>query len=277
MIDREGVELQILALTAVNLNKKYLDCVPFFIEYWTSFQSTNKEIEYVPKVLVMANEMPLQLEPYSKWCELIELDPRISSTFGSQAIRILQPALERIDYVLTTDVDMLPLDDRVFQAGIAQLAVGYDFVVCRDVLKNNQYPICYNIATPRTWAEITGVRSQIDVEQRLLNLFEGVGQDNNYRGDHGGVGWFADQEALYSMIGVFEKNGGRVAKLKDKETKHRRLDRLFVPFPFNWLYIGAVSRGKFTDYHVHHPVAKYFRFIRRVMISRGKRSGSKII
>ena len=268
---RKIVNLQITALTAVNLNQRYLDCVPLFIEYWTSFESSDKAIQYIPKVLVLAGELPQELTPYAEWCELLELDNRISSTFGSQAVRIFQPALEESEFVITTDVDMLPLDDRVFMAGVRELVNGSDFVICRDVLADGQYPICYNIASPKTWAMVTGVSSPTDLGKKLLTLFEGVVLDDSYQGEHGGVGWFADQEAIYSMVGEFEGQGGVVTKLKDNQTGHRRLDRFFMPFPINWLFVGAVSRGIFTDYHVHHPVKKHQRFIKQVMRSRGKK------
>lgn len=262
------VYLKILALTAVNLNSKYLSCVPQYIEFWNSLKSTNPKVRYVPKVLVMADELPDSLQKYSEWCQLFELGDTVSPTFGSQATRILQPALEEADLVLTTDVDMLPMSDRIFQKAIEALEMGAEFVICRDVLPMGQYPICYNLASPEVWASVNGVHKPIEVKTKLQDWFDHLQTVDSYSGNHGGFGWFADQERLFEMVQSFEKRGGKVIKFKDRDTGHRRLDRLFMPFPMNWIFLPAVRAGYFTDYHVHHPITKYRRYLDAVLSMR---------
>ena len=253
--------LKILALTAVNLNSKYLSCVPHYVEFWNSLTSANPSLTYVPKVLVMADELPDSLQKYSQWCQVFDLGDTVSSTFGSQASRILQPSLEEADLVLTTDVDMLPMSDRIFQKAIEAIEIGAEFVVCRDVLPLGQYPICYNLASPDVWARVNGVKTSIEVRAKLCIWFDRLLTGDEYAGNHGGVGWFADQEHLFEMVESFEQRGGKVVKLKDRETGHRRLDRLFMPFPINWIFLPAVKAGYFTDYHVHHPINKHKRYL----------------
>jgi len=262
--------LKITALTAVNLNKKYLSCVPFFIDFWLSMSSDVDSLNFTPKVLVIAKSLPAELEPYRQWCEIFEVDSSISSSFVSQAVRILQPSLEDADYVITTDADMLPLGNRVFQAALNSIRNGAEFVVCRDVLDKGQFPICYNLASPETWRKVNGIRSQVDVRNELSKMLQGLRQKGGYKGDHGGLGWFADQTHLFSMVSKFEALGGQVARLKDRDTNHHRLDRLFMPFPLNWLALLWVSRGYFTDYHVHHPVGKFKKYISKVANSKTK-------
>lgn len=261
-------DLKILALTAVNLNSKYLSCVPKYIDFWNSLTSTNPALTYVPKVLVMADELPDTLHKYSEWCQLFDLGDTVSSTFGSQASRILQPSLEEADLVLTTDVDMLPMSDRIFQKAIEAIKMGAEFVVCRDVLPLGQFPICYNLASPDVWARVNGVSNSIEVRTKLNVWFDSIQTGDSYAGDHGGFGWFADQEHLFEMVESFEKRGGKVVKFKDRETGHRRLDRLFMPFPINWIILPAVRSGYFTDYHVHHPIKKYRRYLDAVLSMR---------
>jgi hypothetical protein len=257
--------VKVLALTAVNLNTKYVSCVPYFIEFWLSLKTTTPGVSFVPKVLVMAEELPESLHKYSRWCEVFYLNREISSTFSSQAVRILQPSLEEADYVLTTDVDMLPMSDRVFEKAINALNLGAEFVVCRDVLPVGQYPVCYNIAAPKVWARINGTRTQFDVVQKLQTWFESLKAGYSYAGEHGGAGWFTDQERLFELVNEFENEGGKVTKLKDRDTGHRRLDRLFMPFPINWIILPAIKNRYFTDYHVHHPVANYRKYLRAVL------------
>ena len=256
--------MKIIVLTAVNTNDKYLACVPFFVDFWRTLESRGNNITYVPKVLVIASKIPEELSEYSSWCELWQDDSEVSSVFASQAIRILYPALEDCDFVLTTDIDMLPLSDRMFDSSINAIQSGAQFVVCRDVLSNQQYPICYNFASPQVWQKVNGIVSKRDISARLSTWFEGIAGDKNYLGDHGGAAWFADQEKLFQMVKVFEEEGGQVTKFADKSTKHRRLDRLFMPFPFNWLFLPAVFQGVFTDYHIHHPATKNIRYINQV-------------
>jgi hypothetical protein len=263
--------MKVLALTAVNLNDKYLSCVPPFIDYWLSLEPSSSDLTYVPKVLVMADELPVQLKAYEEWCELFPLDANISTTFGSQMVRIFQPGLESADFVLTTDVDMLPLADRVFHVAVERLRKGAEFVICRDVLPLGQYPICYNIASPKVWRAITGVESQGQVGRLMTQLFDNLNVGAQYREEHGGAGWFSDQEELFLMISKFESGGGLVIKLKDRDTGHRRLDRLFMPFPINWLVTPAVALGLFSDYHVHHPVSRYKRYLDAVLFLTNKK------
>jgi hypothetical protein len=258
--------MKITALTAVNLESKYLSCVPFFIDFWLGIAHEGKSVDYVPKVLVIAARLPLELEDYKEWCELFDVETGVSSVFTSQVVRVLYPSLEDSDYVITTDVDMLPIGDRVFQKGLEQIEKGAEFVVCRDVLPKGQYPICYNLASPQVWKRVNRIGSEINLRSELAELFKGVREEGNYLGKRGGAGWFSDQELLYSFIQRFESEGGRTAKLLDQQTRHRRLDRLFMPFPISWLFLTALAGGFFTDYHVHHPVKRYKRYLKAISL-----------
>lgn len=257
-------QVSVLALTAVNLKEKYLSCVPFFIDFWLDISSRSAEINYVPKVLVIASEFPAVLEEYRAWCELFQPEIPLPSTFCSQAVRVLQPSLEGADFVLTTDVDMLPLDDRVFKKALHEISLGADFVVCRDVLPTGQFPICYGFASPETWAKITGIRSSNHANKQLAELFSELSRSDDYLEEHGGFGWYSDQEYLYRVVTQFEHAGGRVARLTDQDTRHKRLDRLYLPFPLSWFILPLVYLGAFSDYHVHHPVERHRTYVSAV-------------
>jgi hypothetical protein len=257
--------VKILALTAVNLNKKYISCVPYFIDFWLGLKSSQSDISFEPKVIVIANELPSELKKYSQWCELYISPTDLSSVFISQNIRTLQPSLESANYVITTDVDMLPLHAGVFHTALDEVSNGADIVICRDVLGSDQYPICYNVASPAIWKKITQVKCIEDIDQELLHRYEKISNGIKYEGQHGGSGWFTDQECLFEQINAFEKLGGRVKKLSDRETGHRRLDRLYHPFPINWLLLPLVSFGFFSDYHVHHPIGLHKRYVKAVL------------
>ena len=241
---------------------KYLSCVPYYIDFWLSLQPERRSITYVPKVIVVADSLPNELESYKQWCQVFSLDASLPSTFVSQAVRILQPSLESSDYVITTDVDMFPLSDRVFQSALDEVEAGAEFVVCRDVLPQGQYAICYNLASPKSWRGVNGVRSLEEVNSLLDEIFKSIQLGSEYLGIHGGEGWFTDQKVLFSMISDFETAGGRVAKLRDNHTRHRRLDRLFMPSPISCLFLPTLFWGFFTDYHVHHPIRRYHKYLK---------------
>jgi hypothetical protein len=260
--------LLVIALTAVNLDPKYLSCVPHYIDFWLSLNGRRSETKYLPKVLVIADTLPPELEKQSQFCEVIQPMGGVSSVFVSQAIRVYYPGLLDADYVITSDVDMLPLDDVVFQRALEEIDGGDEFVVCRDVLEEGQLPICYNIASPATWEVITGISHISQLANQLSNDFRTLIDSHGYSGAHGGNGWFADQIKLFKLVSRFEVTGGVVVKLQDAETGHKRLDRIGHVFPLNWLTLPAVFLGRFTDYHVHHPIARYSRFTKWLLVTK---------
>jgi hypothetical protein len=251
--------VEVTALTAVNGNPKYLACVPAFIEFWLALNESNSLVQYSPKVLLVGDSLPQSLEAYSNWCEIFEEPEGVPSALVSQVVRILQPSLENSDYVITTDVDMLPLSDRVFKRGFEILDSEGGFLICRDVLSRGQYPICYNIASPGVWKQLNFVSSVRDIRGFMTDEFSGA---TSYSGSRGGAGWFLDQELLYKLVSNFEKSGGKVTRLQDRDSKHKRFDRAFSPFPLNWVALPLLFALKFTDYHVHHPIRKYSRYLR---------------
>jgi hypothetical protein len=266
----------VVAITAVNLNPRYLDCVPYFVEFWLSHESSSGAFAYEPRIIVIAERLPDLLYPYRKWCVVHSPEPDIPSTFASQNIRLFWPGLEDSDYVLTTDIDMLPLGDTLFHRALSALESGQDFVVCRDVLPEGQYPMCYNIASPRTWRLLTGIGDESDAAARLNALFSKSDPEGAYTGEHGGIGWFKDQQTLFSLVMSFEARGGSVVRLRDCDTRHRRLDRRLLPSFLSWLALPFANYGFFTDYHIHHPVKRHQRFIDGLLAGVRRRKKAKV-
>ena len=258
----------VIALTAVNLDPKYLSCVPNYIDFWLSLNSRTSEKKYLPKVLVIADALPPELERQSEFCEVIRPVDGVSSVFVSQTIRVYFPAFMVADYVITSDVDMFPLDDAVFQRALEEIDGGGEFVVCRDVLEKGQLPICYNISSPPTWQAITGISHISQLANQLSRDFRTLSDNHGYSGTHGGDGWFADQIKLFELVSSFEATGGVVLRLRDAETGHKRLDRISHVFPLNWFALPAVFLGRYTDYHVHHPIARYSRFTKWLLLTK---------
>lgn len=257
--------MRITAITATNLEPKYLECAPIFVKFWLS-QVDHPQNYFRPLVIVVAPELPPELETIKDYCVLYPSPPGVSSVFTSQLIRALYAARVESDFVLTSDVDMLPLSTKVFEYVLrANSANRETFSVCRDVLAAGQYPICYNLATPRTWGSVTGVTSGGDIDSLLVSSFHSAySRNKGYDDRHGARGWFTDQEVLFRQVERFERNGGVVRRFTDHQTKHRRLDRIYTLGPLKWLVVPMVLFGALTDYHIHHPVRKFRRYISTV-------------
>jgi hypothetical protein len=258
--------MHITALTATNLNPKYLSCAIHFVNFWLD-QSPSDNNNYKPLVIVVAQEFPDELISIRDYCVVFNPPEGLSDVFVSQFVRALYAPLVRSDLVLTTDVDMFPLSLKMFSYVLSSSPEPLStFHVCRDVLAKGQYAICYNLASPKVWSQVTGIVSIADVSNMLLSEFsKAYRQNNGYAEDHGAVGWFSDQEFLFNSVDRYEEEAqGRLLRFTDKETQHSRLDRAFTSFPSKWFLLPLVALDVMTDYHVHHPVERNQRYISAV-------------
>jgi hypothetical protein len=261
--------MQITALTATNLNPKYLSCAIHFVKFWLA-QGSSQNNQYTPLVIVVAQDFPDELISIRDYCVVFNPPRGLSDVFTSQFVRSLYAPLIKSDLVLTTDVDMFPLSLNVFkhvlQSSTKPLST---FHVCRDVLPDGQYAICYNLAAPDVWSEVTGVKTIDDVSMVLRREFSDASERNSgYSEDHGAAGWYSDQEFLYRIVELFEqKSKGKVLRFNDQATRHSRLDRASASFPMKWFLLLRVLFNSLTDYHVHHPVVDNKRYILAVYLA----------
>jgi hypothetical protein len=255
----------VAVLTAVNNSAQYLECVKLYEKAWEkiNFESPH---EWIPIVLrVSDSRITLQFKSSTmEWKVPLE---NIPTSLIAQVSRVLVPSFVETDYVITTDVDMLPLNLRVLEKSIDELDKSRaDFIVCRDVLKEGQFPICYNVASPEIW----GRMFPKDLTSEILEIWNSNQLD--FDGRRGKKGWYFDQEYLFEKIVQSEKNGIRVKKFKDKETLHRRLDvnrRAKILWPL--IAINTI-RGSYTDFHLNLPIGKHRIFIGFVLFLSHTRS-----
>ena len=258
--------MRITVLTSVDKNPDYLACAELYVNFWLS-QSNEDGHTYHPLIVVVADELPSSLHLVEDYCLLFNPLSDVSTVFTSQLIRVLYASLIRSDYVVTSDIDLLPLDVRVFSSVLSLAPSAHEaFHVCRDVLEDGQIAICYNMATPRVWSRVSGIQRVADTQRVLRKEFTNASDRNlGYEQVRGGKGWFSDQEFLFARVHQFQRRGGRVLKYLDKDTGFRRLDRVFSPFPANWALLPLVFLGIFSDYNVHRPVGRYKNYIFAVL------------
>lgn len=201
----------------------------------------------------------------------------LPSAFVAQNVRGLAVGLSQADIAITSDIDMLPLHPRAMDTALREVFVGSRrFVVVRDVLDPGQLAICYNVATPQTWTDITGVSDEVSMRKMLDEVWSTISSEGGYDGTRGGQGWFADQEFLWSWVEAYgSKQPGQVIRLKDAGTKHRRLDRIFFRGKLRWLQLLGVALGRYTDYHMHLPVGENKIFLEAVARFRSVASRSR--
>lgn len=243
------------------MNPKYLECVPWYIDFWLSQTSRIDGVIFQPLVLIVAEELPESLKPYSEYCELIH--STLPGAFVSQNIRTLYAGLVDSDLVVTSDVDMLTMNSKLVDTALSKWPSNCLnlFAVLRDVLPEGQYPICYSIASPKIWSELFDVYTLHDVNRTLKILFEKL-NSSEYQGSHGGYGWFIDQEFLYETVTKAQSSGQiTLMKLNDSQTGHKRLDRAFHRGIIKWLAIPLIINEHYSDYHVHHPVERNIRYL----------------
>lgn len=249
-------------VSATDLHPRYLDCVPTFIEAWR-IAASDLGVEVRPRIFIIAAHLPSQLSAYERYCEVVP--PGTTPTgFLAQVVRIFAGAISDAESVMTTDIDMLPLDQRVTRLAMRRLGTSsHRIVIIRDVLPAGQYPMCYTLASPGAWKVIADHLARPGpIGSRVAELFES--RKIAYSGEHGGVGWFTDQECLYESIQE-SSDSIEVVRLTDRQTGHRRLDRGRHRSPRHWIVVPLLLFGWFTDYHVHHPLLSNRRYVSLVM------------
>lgn len=249
-------------LSAVNNDPLYIDFIPNFIKHW-SFLFPEVQI----KIILIGEKIPDEYVIYKKNIILFNELPNIASSFQAMCIRNLFPALiDTSGGVLITDIDMMPMNRKYYETPIENINEN-NFVTYRDVLINHQeYPMCYNIATPNIWSKIFNIKNLDDLKKTIILWY----QQSNYAKTNPnlkGIHSF-DQKILFSKLQEFNKETKNLIVLNDEITGYYRLDRLPTSekthvFIGNLFYKNTIVNKddiinlKFHDYHSLRPYKEY--------------------
>ena len=241
-----------VVVTAVNDNPRYLKCVPWWFEFW-KIASEHWPGALVPVLLKFGDTVQASgLQRFHQNVVHIDVPTGIPSALASQVGRVIWPSAvpSELRAVITTDVDMFPINTEGLAKQVTNLSDR--FVVFRNVLEHlSQFPICYSIASPDIWKQVVG--TELGFNRKLQSVLDEFGP---YDGRHGGVGWSIDQRALYQWVTDWEKSGGSVLRLTDRETNYRRLDRAF-PQSMVRFGMGLKRKNYWSSYHAHLPPERY--------------------
>lgn len=247
------------ALIACDLNAVYLDCWPLAQRAW-------RELAGLEPVLVLVAAEDTVPEPLRRDPTVHVFKPvdGLHSAFQAQCIRLLYPGLLELDGgVVTSDIDMLPLQRDYFHRPAARIDARH-FLAYRDVLlRAHEIPICYNAALPAVWRALFQIDSEDDARAKLAEWGHGVA----YEGVRGGRGWETDQRILYRALLDRAGRCRDVWILADAYTGYRRLERHIVTGRggLDAAEVRGLERCVFSDFHCALPQAVYEQLNEQVL------------
>ena len=183
--------------------------------------------------------------------------PNIHTTFQAQCIRLLYPALMENETILISDMDIVPLKRQHF----VELLSNYDneqFVTYTDrYIKQKMFAMCYNAAHCSVWQTIFKVKNFDDIATILTRWYNG-----DYNGSKNCIGWFTDQEKLYSNA----INYNKLIILNDKDTEYKRLDKKQKKYIVENKQAICMSIHNYSDFHFIRPYSKFHKIIHNIAL-----------
>jgi hypothetical protein len=244
------MDLEVVA--GCNSNDRYMRCIPYFLDFWLAART---HLRIKPTVHLLADSIPEFLKQYEKHIVLHRPTEKVPSSLASQLIRILVAPYSSAKFVMLSDVDMIPLSQKVTEYGFRILKTESDFLMLRSdavPASSGEVAICYNLASPSTWAKLLNHYAGQEPAKSSEQIFKDYISPSDFEDKHGGKGWNIDQKLLFDLIS--NSKDLNVVRVLDAETGHKRLDRALHRFPKNMLQLPGILRGEFTDYHAQHPV-----------------------
>lgn len=243
-------------LTAVNMEPLYIDFIPMFIKHWKHLFP-----EVCIAIILVANEIPEKFKIYEEHIKLFQPITGIPTSFQAMCIRNLYPAIiDTKDAVIITDMDMMPMNRSYYIEPIKDITKD-KFVTYRDVLINIQeYPMCYNVATPDIWKKVFHVNCLEDVINGLRLWYN----HSNYAKTNPSLKGICnfDQKILYKKLQDFHRTTNNLVVLNDSICKYNRYDRIHKLFnkDGSLIHHNEVINLKYHDYHCLRPYVKYKQY-----------------
>ena len=231
-------------LSSCNLNQKYTDFIPLFIKSWKKLYP---DIDV--KIILICNEIPKNLLEWSDYLIQFNEINNMYSSFISQYIRLLYPALLPYNKgVMISDIDMLPMN-KTYYTNCVKKFKNNNFITFRNGrIDKKQIIICYNCAKPKTWSNIFGINSKKDIINHLKNVYKNI----EYVDGRLKSGWYTDQINLYKYLNKWDKKNLRHKILDDKNTNFKRLCRK-TNFTLTEDIINNIKNGYYSEYHAYSP------------------------
>ena len=229
-------------LTAVNDNPNYSKFIPLFVDQW---QRLYPELE--PVIVYVGDSVPAELvAEYGRYIRhLAPLEGR-STAVVAQMVRLVYPCLLPEDAtVLITDMDMIPGRSDYFRSAALAACAEDAFVSLRpkNVVAWNQIAMCYNAARVPVWRQVFGVTTEAEMRAYLEAAVPPVAVA---AGVHEGVGWYSDQEHLWSKVSTYRG----LVFLDDGAMGFRRLDYFHHHYGID-AFVRLLAGERYSDCHLY--------------------------
>ena len=240
-------------LTSVNLEPLYIDFIPMFIKHWSHLFP-----EVTIMIILVAEDIPEKYKDYEKCITLFKPIEGIPTSFQAMCIRNLYPAIIDTKHsVIITDMDMMPMNRSYYIDPIKEITLD-KFVTYRDVLVDIQeYPMCYNTATPDIWSNVFSINTLDDVINTLKSWYS----ISNYARTNPSLKGICnfDQKILYKKLQEFQTRTNDLIVLNDDICKYNRYDRIHQLFNTDGslIHYNDIINLKFHDYHCLRPYNRY--------------------
>ena len=151
----------------VNDNPLYADFWPIVSEIWSHkfrvtpilFKLSDKETDFFS-------------DPYGGLIKEIKQVEGINSALQSQIIRLYGPKYFPDQTCLISDLDMLPISTAYFCDQVAPYETASYINYCSDAYpQDSRYPMCYNLATGKTFQQVFDLPESFEVFAQRLSDF----------------------------------------------------------------------------------------------------------
>lgn len=249
------------------------DANPMYLEFWPVAAKVWQQVTGLRPTLALVADSSVVIDETLGDVIRFEPIPGISTSLQAQVIRLLLPAFFPNDGCLLSDIDMIPLQKNYFINSVINVPDDF-FVVYRNLAYNDQdnhYPMCYNAAKGRVFADIFGV-TEIGANTRggnrahnlhniKIKIRKIVTQWANFleranikeimaQWASMGHGWNTDEFCLTQGLKNWRHYQTHVIKLN--HSVGPRVDRSRWKYDLRWLQLGG-----YIDSHMLRPYAQY--------------------
>ena len=190
-----------------------------------------KRLGITPQLYIISNDkLPINFE--NRNVKYITPIQEIPTKFQAQVIRLLLPSLFPNDYVIISDIDMLPISKKYF--GKVLKYIPDDIFL--QYFYNNQ--ICYNLAKGSLWKEIFEVDSLNTIIGKLKEWYY------EYNGAH-----TTDQQVLGKYLEKYDNKRFMLGNYLPEKTMIRRLSLYSKTHLVKKIVLEDLT--KYLDFHAH--------------------------
>lgn len=222
------------------------DANPTYIEFWPVVARAWQNIVGLrPTLALIADDSVTVDETLGDVIRFAPI-PGVATAQHAQIIRLFLPFYFPDDGCIISDIDMIPLNKDYFIQSIASVPDSC-FVVYRDKAYGTAlFPMCYNAALGKTFAEIFDIAQPSDIAKQIKNWFSL------------GYGWNTDEILLHRYLTTWQHYHQRCIKLG--HAVEPRIDR------FDWRYQPSdIANGYYIDAHCLRPYSLYKKEIDLVL------------